>query len=284
MNIAEMHVYFRQYAQQMGMQNVRAIIPEQIDILLNTAISDIINQLVKENVGIRNDRAIVDTSKIGQINALRSLYVSEDYDMYSDSRFMDFNANDATTGRMSNKDDINHNLLSDYLYLVNFAIKYKVGDIGYSGNHLNKGSAISSSELHRKETNYFPVRFIEESRLAETLNDPILKNKFYSPIIVMTNDNVLELYIDTFKQNDVNRYFLIDNYIPYKLRVSYIKKPAKVLYGEDVNLTNVDCDLPESLHVDIVKHATDLYRMAVLGGRYNNQQNQQEIARPNNGR
>ena len=280
MNIAEMHVYFRQYAQQMGMQNVRAIIPEQIDILLNTAISDIINQLVKENVGIRNDRAIVDTSKIGQINALRSLYVTEDYDMCSDSRFMDFNANDATIGRMSNKYDTSHSLLPDYLYLVNFAIKYKVGDIGYSGSHSNKDSAISSYEVNVNETNYFPVRFIEESRLAETLNDPSLKNRFHSPIIVMTNDNVFELYIDTFKQNDDNRYFLIDNYIPYKLRMSYIRKPAKVLYGEDVNLTNVDCDLPESLHVDIVKHATDLYRTAVFNGRYN-QQNQQEIAKQN---
>lgn len=280
MNIAEMHVYFRQYAQQMGMQNVRAIIPEQIDILLNTAISDIINQIVKENVGIRNDRAIIDTNKIGQINALRSLYVTEDYDMYSDDRFMDFNANDATIGRMSNKYDTSHNLLPDYLYLVNFAIKYKVGDIGYSGSHANKDSAINSSEVNRTETNYFPVRFIEESRLAETLNDPILKNRFYSPVIVMTNDNVLELYIDTFKQNEVNRYFLIDNYIPYKLRISYIKKPAKVLYSEDVNLTNEDCDLPESLHVDVVKHAADLYRIALINGRYN-QQNQQEIAKQN---
>lgn len=280
MDIAEMHVYFRQYAQQMGMQNVRAIIPEQIDILLNTAISDIINQIVKENVGIRNDRVIIDTNKIGQINALRSLYVTEDYDMYSNDRFMDFNANDATIGRMSNKYDTSHNQLPDYLYLVNFAIKYKVGDVGYSGSHSNKDSAINSSEVNGNETNYFPVRFIEESRLAESLNDPILKNRFYSPIIVMTNDNVLELYIDTFKQNDVNRYFLIDNYIPYKLRMSYIKKPAKVLYSDDVNLTNVDCDLPESLHVDVVKHATDLYRIALLNGRYN-QQNQQEIARQN---
>mgnify|MGYP006955536998 CR=1 FL=1 len=29
-----MHVMFRQYAQQMGMQNVRAILPEQIDLLI----------------------------------------------------------------------------------------------------------------------------------------------------------------------------------------------------------------------------------------------------------
>ena len=48
MNIAEMHVWFRQYAQQMGMQNVRAILPEQIDVFINTSISDLVNQLVRE--------------------------------------------------------------------------------------------------------------------------------------------------------------------------------------------------------------------------------------------
>ena len=74
MTIAEMHVWFRQYAQQMGMQNVRAILPEQIDLLINSSITDTINQVITQNIGITNDRVITDNSKIGQINALRSLY------------------------------------------------------------------------------------------------------------------------------------------------------------------------------------------------------------------
>ena len=74
MTIAEMHINFRQYAQQMGMQNVRAILPEQIDILLNTSIMDTVNQLIRENIGITNDRVVTDNSKIGQINAFRTLY------------------------------------------------------------------------------------------------------------------------------------------------------------------------------------------------------------------
>ena len=74
MNISDMHVWFRQYAQQMGMQNVRAILPEQIDILINTSITDTVNQIIRENVGITNDRVITDNSKIGQINALKHLY------------------------------------------------------------------------------------------------------------------------------------------------------------------------------------------------------------------
>ena len=47
MNIADMHIMFRQLAQQMGMQNVRAILPEQIDLLLNTAIIDVVNEIIK---------------------------------------------------------------------------------------------------------------------------------------------------------------------------------------------------------------------------------------------
>lgn len=74
MDIQEMHVMFRQYAQQMGMQNVRAILPEQIDLLINNSINDTINQIVTQNIGITNDRVITDNSKLNQVNALKSLY------------------------------------------------------------------------------------------------------------------------------------------------------------------------------------------------------------------
>ena len=68
-----MHVYFREYAQQMGMQNVRTILPEQIDICINTSIIDTVNRLIRENVGFKNDKVILDNSKIGNVNALRPL-------------------------------------------------------------------------------------------------------------------------------------------------------------------------------------------------------------------
>ena len=74
MILTEMHRWFRQYAQQMGMQNVRAILPEQIDRFINTSISDFVNDLIRANASITNDRVITDNSKIGNINALRSLY------------------------------------------------------------------------------------------------------------------------------------------------------------------------------------------------------------------
>ena len=73
MNIAEMHVWFRQYAQQMGMQNVRAILPEQIDNLINTSIKDTIDEVVNRNVGTTNDRVITDNAKLANINDMKKV-------------------------------------------------------------------------------------------------------------------------------------------------------------------------------------------------------------------
>ena len=142
MNIAEMHVYFRQYAQQMGMQNVRAILPEEIDVFINTSISDIVNQLVRENLEVRNGRVIADGTKINQINALRSLYKVVELDMATTTPFMEFNSADILTGKMSNKydnngviDNVSSTVIPTYLYLVDFAINYKTTQSGFTGNH-----------------------------------------------------------------------------------------------------------------------------------------------------
>ena len=133
MTTPEMHVMFRQYAQQMGMQNVRAILPEQIDLLLNTSQIDIINDVIKQNINITNDRIITDNSKIGQINALRSLYHVHYIDMSpylnesKESRTFVFNASDRFTGRMTTDfDKIDGvSLIPQYMYLVDFSINYK---------------------------------------------------------------------------------------------------------------------------------------------------------------
>ena len=276
MNIAEMHVWFRQYAQQMGMQNVRAILPEQIDVLINTSISDMVNQLVRENVGIRNDRVITDNSKIGQINALRTLYKVVELDMASSTPFMEFLASNMLTGKMSNTQAdgtpvSNSTKAPEYLYLVDFSLNYKVTTTGYSGTH---GGAAPTFASNAVETNFFPVRLIDDAYLADTLNDFVLKNRIRTPILVTYNNGTFDLYVDTFNLQS-NTYKLENSLVPYKFRMSYISKPAKVKYATDIGGTNVDCDLPENMHVDILKHAVDLYNVALQGGLYSAQQNQQ---------
>ena len=83
MTTAEMHQMFRNYAQQMGMQNVRAILPSQIDMLLNNSISDTVNQVIAQNIGSTSDRVITDNSKLNQVNALKSL-IQVCYDLSSE--------------------------------------------------------------------------------------------------------------------------------------------------------------------------------------------------------
>lgn len=274
MTIPEMHVWFRQYVQQMGMQNTRAILPEQIDLLINTSITDTVNQIITQNIGVTNDRIITDNSKIGQINALRSLY-----------KVKIVNAIPTTTGPSSVttpfiQGDETHILRMyatiknfsgtstgdfDYLYLVDLALDYS-----------NLSSPTGTPTVL---TNYFPVRLIDDAYLADTLNDFVLKPRMRTPIAVLYNDQ-LDVYVDTLTSGK-----LPENLYPYKLRVSYISKPAIVAYKSDLGGADVDCDLPEYMHVDILKHAADLYRISISGALSSAQQQaqaqQQENTRNN---
>lgn len=247
MTIREMHIMFRQYAQQMGMQNVRAILPEQIDLLINNSISDVINQVITQNIGTTNDRVITDNSKLNQINALKSLYkvwkgtvtlgtAKTNYIASYELPIKAFKSNGTYNIDGSNSTSIS------YIYIVDLSINYK-----------------KDSDF---VTNIFPIRIIDDMYLADVVNDFILRPTFRSPVATI-HDNTIELYIDkpdsstlpfTFQGCDVN-----------EIRLSYIAKPSQVKFLEDVNGTNVDCDLPEYLHVDIVKHAVELYRTALTG-------------------
>lgn len=282
MNIADMHVWFRQYAQQMGLQNVRAILPDQIDLVINTSIIDTVNQIIRENISSSNDRIITDNSKLAQINSLRTLYRVKLLPM-TGNQFMYFDASDRRTGKLSNiiketGTEVNPNSIPDNLYLVDFSVNYKTATLGYSGGITGAYPVFSPTAV---ETNLFPVRPIDDMYLADTLNDFILKPRLRSPILVIYNNSTFDLYIEEFKLGVGNSWYLKNNLIPYQFRISYIAKPAKVHYDEDINGTNVDCDLPESLHVDILKHAVDLYRIAVSGALHGNQQQQQQ--QQNNG-
>lgn len=264
MNIADMHIMFRQLAQQMGMQNVRAILPEQIDLLLNTAIIDVVNEIIKRNIASTNDRVITDNSKIGQINALSTLYKNAEVQIYKYNG-TEFTLNSGvnaiqtvmTTGF---EFDItcNHSpqvektaIPSDYMYICDFNINYYTS---------------SSVGNIRIKTDWFPVRIIDDIYVADALNDFILAPSFRSPIAHIVNREEghirIKIYIDRKKNNQSN---IPSGVIPSNLRVSYIAKPVTVKYAEDVGSVNVNCNLPEYLHGDVVKRAVDLYHASISG-------------------
>lgn len=265
MTIEEMHVWFRQNAQQMGLQNVRAILPEQIDLLLNTSIYDIVNQIIQQNIGITNDRVITDNSKIGQINALRTLYkvivtpITLPVGQILTGSSLPFEGVNSPiykyTGNIAGFSLNKERDPFKYLYLVDFSIEYgKPKSDGEPGDEFT--------------SNLYPVRLIDDAYLADSLNDFILRPRLRSPIAIIYNGK-MDLYID--KSIDGNGTFA-EGLQARNLRISYIAKPATVKYAADIGGTNVDCDLPEYLHYDICKHAIDLYRTSMTGSLYANQQ------------
>lgn len=270
MDIADMHINFRQYAQQMGMQNVRAILPEQIDILLNTSITDTVNQLIRENIGVTNDRTITDNSKIGQINALRTLYKVDEVNITIGTNFT-YDATRRLSGLIkhvgTNDANVSDSVFGKPMFLVDISINY-------------------TNTTDNIVTNWYPVRIIDDVYLADTLNDFILKNRWRSPIATVYKNFTIELYIDKFKAGNSPIIEVLGNksinLTPKQLRISTVQYPAKVKFVEDISEgTSVNCDLPESMHEDIVKHAVDLYRVAVNGSLQASQEAEQAQQREN---
>ena len=267
MDISEMHKMFRQYAQQMGMQNVRAILPEQIDLLINNSISDTINQVITQNIGITNDRVISDASKLNQINALKSLYK-----VWKGS---------ISAATVKGKEKTNY-IISFQLPLNNFKTNGSYTDDNVSSTAISFLYAVDLSINYKKTdfvTNIFPVRIVDDQFVADVVNDFVLAPKMRSPVASI-HDNLIELYIDKADNKPNEREAFTFNGVSInELRLSYIAKPAVVKFAEDVNGTSVDCDLPEYIHVDIVKHAVELYQLAKSGSLAAAQQAQQNQQR-----
>ena len=145
-----------------------------------------------------------------------------------------------------------------FLYAVDLSINYKKTDF---------------------VTNVFPVRIVDDQFVADVVNDFVLAPKMRSPVASI-HDNLIELYIDKADSKpENNQPFTFKGVSINELRFSYIAKPAIVRFAEDVNGTNVDCDLPEYMHVDIVKHAVELYQLAKSGSLAAAQQAQQNQQR-----
>ena len=266
-----MHKWFRQYAQQMGMQNVRAILPEQIDTLINTSTQDVIDEIVNRNVGTTNDRVISDNAKLATVNALRTLY------RVKTVQLSNINVNSYTNEPyiMKSTDIKDGTDAINALYYVDFVIRYDLGN--------------------SKVSRLFPIRIIDDSFLADVLNDWVLAPRLRTPVMVVykdvdngadREDSVFEIYLG---ENDSDELSSIMSTAKiHSIRCSFIKKPEKVAYLSDIYGNaehNVNSDLPEQLQIPMLKHAVDLYRASVQGSLFaaqnQQQQQQQEIARNN---
>lgn len=200
MNRQAMHIEFRQYAQQMGMQNIRTILPEQIDMLLNDSIVDVLNQLIREHINGTTEKDGADNTKLSQINSFRNLYVVriEEFDVGFGNKFDRLYPNIKRYERSFNLDNV--------FYVIDFAISYNIPNY--------------------TESIWCPVRLVDEQYIAETLQDSFLKPTFKSPVATsFSTGNVFK----------IDLYLANSNFNPEQIKYSFIKTPNKLSKDEDVS-------------------------------------------------
>lgn len=109
-----MHEMFRTVGQQVGMQDVRAILPESIDIFINIAIIEKARSIVMENTKTAfPNRVSIQNNFVSPINALRTLY-----------RRKEINITDITK-------DVQLSQLDNVFLYTSFAIRYDNNDSEY---------------------------------------------------------------------------------------------------------------------------------------------------------
>ena len=88
MTIQEMHTAFRVMGQQMGLQNMRNILPAEIDVFLNAAIVDETRKAILSNVNTTfNDKVTVQKNTVSPINFVRTLYAIKYVDTKNSNEF-----------------------------------------------------------------------------------------------------------------------------------------------------------------------------------------------------
>lgn len=218
MTIGEMHVMFRQLAQQMGMQTIRAILPSEIDACINIAINDMIKKLIAENLGSAgNEQVTIYNARVGQINGLSTL-----------------------SKRLSLTAPIKSNQRNCYTTYV----------------PLDTVMYITAVEIGYEETNsFYDARVTQAELLGRTLEDYCNAPTYKSPVVVFLGQ-VDRVDVEVYSSSTGN------GLIPTKANAVIISKPAVVMYS-DVEGDGVDCDMPDYMHIDIVKAAAEIYLRSV---------------------
>lgn len=232
MNIEEMHVTFRELAQQMGMQTVRAILMEDIDICLNAAILQLTKELIATNVGPLpyNDKVARQNASIAPINGLRTLYrkMTLTVDTVSEE--------DGTISSLLTGDGTE---LSPYNFIINSngIMLYTGFKVSYNGKTV------------------YDCRIIENEDLGQTLRDFCNRATKDAPICTIVGDTE-KISVDIITgRNNMSK--------PTQVQYLYIKEPDKVYYDEDNKDACVDCDLPPYLHMDVVQRGVTIYLQSI---------------------
>lgn len=240
MNINEMHVTFLELAQQMGMQTVRAILNEDIDICLNGAIIDKVREVVLSSVSPvpYPDKVIRQNANIAPVNALRTLYrsaiITED----------DITIKDG--GEVANE-------------VTPWSITINSNSVGLKGD---KVMLYTGFKVSYDKSYLYDCRIIENEDLGQTLRDFCNRASYDAPIASVFGDKD-EINVSLYTGRTVNTWEPVASFMKPKIvQFLYIKEPAKVRKSLNEE-ENVDCDLPPYLHSEIVERGVQKYLVSI---------------------
>lgn len=246
MNIQEMHNTFRTIGQQMGIQTIRGILPESIDVYLNNAIIDKVQQELLNGVELAmKDSVNTKAPTMTTINTFRTLYKTARYYINTDdaeeyTKKVSF-YNNINGFHIINIPIINSNIsLDEKEYEIN-PMMFLGFSVEYDTN--SKGNAIN-------------CRLVSSDDLENTLHDYCNGASKDFPIAVLSSEFInLE---DEQSEDDSN--IQLEIYTSTKdckvkfLNIKYIKVPNIVKFDTDLTKC-VNCDLPSYTHNNIVERA-----------------------------
>lgn len=236
MNIVEMHNTFRTIGQQNGIQLIRSVLPESIDVYLNNAIMELTKEKLAQGVVDNIHYNITpQASTMSLINTFGTLYKTANKQLYNEKEIGDskpINKQDSKTGY--------------YQFNINNCV---TDDNGQDKIMMILGVSVTYASTPSKNV-LVPCRIISVDNLELTLTDYCNGASKQYPIAVVLNDK-LEIYSNT------------EDYKIMVLNIKYIKYPNVVKLDTGDSNNNVDCDLPEHLHFEIVEKAVDKFFKAI---------------------
>lgn len=242
MTISEMHSAFRTIGQQMGLQLVRGILPESIDVFLN----DVIQEKVQQDLLLTTRTVIEETtdtqaSTMGSVNVLRSLYKTHR---------LNINWADKTKEITTQGHILYYNPANSYSEILLPSEGHGVDNSTSINVRMYLGFSVEYTSTSRG--NAIPCRMIGADVLDTTLRDFCNGADKNSPIVVLLSDSVGKDYIQVYlnsKECTINT-----------LNIKYIKNPNVVSLSD-----SCDCDLPEYCHYELVERAVQKYKIAIGG-------------------
>lgn len=291
MDIDKMHKVFRVLAQQMGMQQVRGILPESIDIFINEAIQTKVRVALQQGVRtVYQEQVDTQARSIEPINLLRTLYRNYEYDCDAYKNFIRkingvsgkdigrFNIQLPSTCNKISADELKSKVNYLNIILQNAGRALELSDTAITDEcirlcdtnaiinlyNFNIGKSAITPMMYLgfriryksqdlENSDYVASRLIGSDVLDTTLRDFCNGADKFNPISVILHDGEHE-YIDLYTNTQ--------NLELDKIEIRYIASPKEVVWNVNEK-QRVDCDLPDYCHYEIVQMAVQMYFQAI---------------------